>query len=31
MVDDATTPLNLLGAPMEQEKLKEAPLDVNVS
>jgi len=29
--DDVTTPLNPLVAPVEQEELKEAPLDVNVS
>jgi hypothetical protein len=31
MVDDVTTPLNPLVAPVEQEELEEAPLDVNVS
>jgi len=31
MADDVTTPLNPLVAPVEQEELKEAPLDVNVS
>jgi len=31
MVDDVATPLNPLVAPVEQEKLEEAPFDVNVS
>jgi hypothetical protein len=31
MADDVATPLNPLVAPIEQEELKEAPLDVNVS
>jgi hypothetical protein len=31
MVDDVATPLTPLVAPVEQEKLEEAPLDVNVS
>jgi hypothetical protein len=31
MADDVATPLNPLVAPVEQEELKEAPLDVNVS
>jgi hypothetical protein len=31
MVDDVTTPLNPLVALVEQEELKEAPLNVNVS
>jgi hypothetical protein len=31
MVDDVTTPLNLLVAPVEEEKLEEALLDMNVS
>jgi hypothetical protein len=31
MVDDVATPLNLLIALVEEEKLKEASLDVNVS
>jgi hypothetical protein len=30
MADDVATPLNPLVAPAEQEKLEEAPLDVNV-
>jgi hypothetical protein len=31
MADDVATPLNPLVAPVEQEELEEAPLDVNVS
>jgi hypothetical protein len=31
MVDDVATPSNPPVAPMEQEELEEAPLDVNVS
>jgi hypothetical protein len=31
MVDDVTTPLNPLVAPVEQEELEEAPFNVNVS
>jgi len=31
MVDDVTTPLNLPVAPVEEEKLEEALLDMNVS
>jgi hypothetical protein len=31
MADDVTTPLNPLVAPVEQEELEEAPLNVNVS
>jgi hypothetical protein len=31
MADDVAMPLNPLVAPIEQEELKEAPLDVNVS
>jgi hypothetical protein len=31
MADDVTTPLNPPIAPIEEEKLEEAPLDVNVS
>jgi hypothetical protein len=31
MADDVATPLNPLVASVEQEELKEAPLDVNVS
>jgi hypothetical protein len=30
MADDVATPLNPLIAPIKQEKLKEAPFDVNV-
>jgi hypothetical protein len=30
MGDDVATPLNPLVAPLEREKLEEAPLDVNV-
>ncbi len=31
MADDVATPLNPLVAPVEQEELEEAPLNVNVS
>jgi len=31
MADDVATPLNPLVAPVEQEEVEEAPLDVNVS
>jgi hypothetical protein len=31
MADDVATPLNPLVAPVEHEKLEEAPLDVIVS
>ncbi len=31
MVDDDATPSNPLVAPVQQEELKEAPLDLNVS
>ncbi len=31
MADDVATPLNPPVAPVEQEELEEAPLDVNVS
>jgi hypothetical protein len=31
MTDDVTTPSNPPVAPIEEEKLKEAPLNVNVS
>jgi hypothetical protein len=31
MANDVTTPLNPPVAPIEEEKLEEAPLDVNVS
>jgi hypothetical protein len=31
MADDVATPLNPLVAPIKEEELEEAPLDVNVS